>query len=244
MKSFEEISNRFKLAVALLATCVVIGFGVLISFAFNSVRLPALWEPSPQMQTNASRAVPARRETVVSGNQPAPAEVPDASGLVGRNAMRIVPAYAYNFVKHVSWPTNTFAGSGDPIVIGVLADPLMADLIENLAFAKSVQARAVTVRRCSGVTDLAGCHLVFVRPTERARQVEILNALRHRPALTICDSESPFNLGAAIRLVERRDGTIGFWVNRSAAELAGIKLSIQLMQAADKILDQAPVSAR
>ena len=102
----------------------------------------------------------------------------------------------------------------------------------------------VVVRRCLKVEELAGCHVVFLRATERARQLDLLNALRGRPVLTVCDSEAFFNQGIAIRLVNRPDGTVGFWVNRLMVEQAGLKLRSGLLKVADKVLDQAPVSNR
>lgn len=153
-------------------------------------------------------------------------------------------AYVYNFTKHVVWPTNLFVRAESPILVGVLGDSSMADSIERVVAGGLSQGRGVEVRRCARVEDLAGCHLVFLRQPERLRQLEVMNALRGRPVLTVCDSESFFNLGVAIRLINRPNGTVGFWVNRLAAEQAGLKIGARLMQAADKRVDQAPVSAR
>ena len=157
---------------------------------------------------------------------------------------KVKAAYAYNFTKHVAWPTNLFVGAGAPILVGVLGDASLADSIEKIAVGGLSQGRGVEVRRCGRVEDLAACHLVFLRQTERPRQLEVMNALRGRPVLTVCDSESLFNLGVAIRLINRPDGTVGFWVNRLAAEQGGLKIGSKLMKAADKVLDQAPVSSR
>ena len=157
---------------------------------------------------------------------------------------RVKAAYAYNFTKHVAWPTNLFVRAEAPILVGVLGDASMAESIEKIAVGGLSQGRRVEVRRCGRVEELTGCHLVFLRQTDRPRQLEVINALRGRPVLTVCDSESFFNLGVAIRLINRPEGTVGFWVNRSVAERAGLKIGARLMQAADKIVDQAPVSSR
>lgn len=155
---------------------------------------------------------------------------------------KVKAAFAYNFTQHITWPTNLFAGAQAPIIIGVLGDAPLGDLIEKTAAGKLSQGRPVVVRRCGRVEDLAGCHLVFLRQTDRRRQLEILTALRGKPVLTVCDSDSFFGLGVAVKLLIRPDTStgytsVGFWVNRWVAEQSGIKLGARMLQCADKIVD-------
>ena len=155
-------------------------------------------------------------------------------------------AFAYKFTLHIEWPTNLFAGAQAPIIIGVLGDAPLGGLIEKAAAGKLSQGRPVIVRRCGRVEELAGCHLVFLRQTDRRRQLEILTALRGKPVLTVCDSDSFFGLGVAVKLLVRPDPetgieSVGFWVNRLAAEQSGIKLGSRMLQCADKIVTTPPV---
>lgn len=159
--------------------------------------------------------------------------------------VKVKAAFAYNFTQHIEWPTNLFAGAQSPIVIGVLGDAPLGDLIEKAAAGKLSQGRPVVVRRCGRVEELAGCHLVFLRQTDRRRQLEILTALRGKPVLTVCDSDSFFGLGVAVKLLVRPDDSsgysVGFWVNRLVAEQSGIKIGSRMLQCADKIVVTPPI---
>ena len=149
--------------------------------------------------------------------------------------------FAYRFTLYTEWPTSLFAGTNAPIVIGVLGDAPLGDVLEKIVVGRLSQGRPVVVRRCSRVEDLAGCHVAFLRQSDRRRQLEILAAVRGRPVLTVCDSDTFFGLGVAIKLFIRADNSVGFWVNRLVAEQSGIKIGSRMLQCADKIVTTPPI---
>lgn len=150
-------------------------------------------------------------------------------------------AFAYRFTLYTEWPTNLFAGATAPIVIGVLGDAPLSEFLEKIVAGRLSQGRPVVVRRCARAEDLAGCQVAYLRQSDRRRQLEILAALRGKPVLTVCDSDPFFGLGVTIKLFIRADDSVGFWVNRLAAEQSGIKLGSRMLQCADKIVATPPV---
>jgi hypothetical protein len=150
-------------------------------------------------------------------------------------------AFAYRFTLYTEWPTNQFGGAQSPIVIGVLGDAPLGEFLEKIVAGRLSQGRSVVVRRCSRVEDLAGCHVAFLRQSDRRRQLEILGALRGKPVLTVCDTDAFFGLGVTIKLFIRADNSVGFWVNRLIAEQSGIKIGSRMLQCADEIRATPPV---
>ncbi len=150
-------------------------------------------------------------------------------------------AFAYRFTLYTEWPTNQFAGPHSPIIIGVLGDVPLSEFLTKIVAGRLSQGRSVVVRRCGRVEELAGCQVVFLRQADRRRQLEILAMLRGKPVLTVCDADSFFGLGVAIKLFIRADDSVGFWVNRLVADQSGIKIGSRMLQCADKIVTTPPV---
>ena len=158
-----------------------------------------------------------------------------------RDPAEVKAAYVNKFTLYTEWPTNHFAGPHTPIIIGVLGDAPLGDFLEKIVAAQLSPGRPVVVRRVSRTEELPGCQVVFLRQADRRRQLEILAALRGKPVLTVCDSDSFFGLGVTIKLFIRADDSVGFWVNRLVAEQSGIKLGSPMLKCADKIVTTPPI---
>lgn len=139
---------------------------------------------------------------------------------------RVKAAFLYNFTKLVDWPTNAFASTNAPLVIGVLGkDPFGTELDEVLAGRKA-QGRNIQTARYASVNEALHCQILFISASERHRLNSIFDALQNRPILTVGDTDG-FVARGMIGLV-KADDTINLRINLQAAHQAGLQLSSRL----------------
>ncbi len=152
-----------------------------------------------------------------------------------RPEQEVKAAFLYNFGKYVRWPKSEPAPDR-PFVIAILGtDPFGASL-DDIVRGNRIDNRPVVVRRVSRPSDLDGCEVLYVSPSEEARLDSILAAAAKAPMLTVSDMPRFVERGGMIGLVvaNRR---VQFEVNAEAAERAGLVLGSQLMRLARTVVD-------
>lgn len=143
------------------------------------------------------------------------------------------------FPLFVDWPERAFAGDAAPIVIGILGeDPFGSDYDQALANQK-VGGRSFEVRRLEGVTEAAGCHVLYVAGSEAGRVAEILAWTEGKPVVVVGDLPGFVEAGATIGFV-KESGRVRFQVNLAAARRSGLVLGSQLLKVASKIVQAQP----
>ena len=146
-------------------------------------------------------------------------------------ANKVKAAMLYNFTKYVEWPASSFPAPTSPLVIGVLGkDPLVSEIDSTLT-GKAVEKRVLAVRQFSDVSEVKGCHVVFICASERKRLPKILEQLKKDSALTVSDVEGFVEEGGMIGF-RKEANTIRFDINQATAEKAGLKVSSKLLQLA------------
>jgi hypothetical protein len=142
---------------------------------------------------------------------------------------KIKAAFLYNFAKLCEWPTNSFAAARSPLVIGVLGEDPFGPVLDQLVAGRRIEGRPVVIRRFEHVPAAQRCHVLFIANSEQDRLPMIFAALAGRSVLTVGESEQFFQRGGLIRLVKRKDATIGFEVCPQAAAKERLKLSSKLL---------------
>lgn len=100
---------------------------------------------------------------------------------------------------------------------------------------KLVKGRAIMVRRVQQISDVSGCHLLFVSASENGHVTEIVDFVSDLPILTVADGGDFAKRGGIINLVISGN-KIRFEINPHAASRAGLQLSAQLLKLA-RIVD-------
>jgi hypothetical protein len=159
------------------------------------------------------------------------AEAPSAS------EYEVKAAFLYNFAKFVEWPPAAFADQSSALVIGVLGDDPFGVDLDRVVEDKTVNGRALVVRRFKRLEDLTACHILFVSASESGRLAHILDLLRKSSVLTVDESDQFVHLGGIINFT-MRDSKVHFVINVDAAQQAGLKVSSKLLKVADAVLGQ------
>jgi hypothetical protein len=203
-----------------------LGFGGLrrrlgwLTLAAGLVWLPGLVSQAQSPSASGSNAAAAtNRPTEAIGGISQPQEAPQYNVKAG---------YLCLFTGYTTWPTNIFAASNSPIVIGVLgANPFGGVLVETAA--RQQGARPLQVRHLTEVGEADGCQLVFISRAEEKREAEWLADLRGKPILTVGESDHTLGCGGVLAL-KIVDGHVGFDVNWSALRHMNLKINSQMLQ--------------
>lgn len=148
-------------------------------------------------------------------------------------------AFLYHFAKFIEWPASV--GGPSPAVVALCvvgADPF-GDALDELA-ARGVEGLAegtrVRVRHVTGLGPREGCHIAFISNSERPRLATHLALAAAGHVVTVSELSGFAKEGGVIQFV-LEDGKVRFWINRGAAERAGVRLSSRLLALA-RIVDE------
>lgn len=149
---------------------------------------------------------------------------------------QIKAAYILNFARYASWPAAAFADARAPLVVCMLGQGT-ADIAQQLQ-SRAAGGHPLELRSIARIDDSAGCHALYVAPTERAHQAALLARLHDQAILTIGDSSTFLTDGGMINLL-LVDGSIRFEVNLAAAKRGGMSLNPRVLALAERVVGGA-----
>jgi hypothetical protein len=147
---------------------------------------------------------------------------------------KLKAVFLFHFAEFVDWPTNAFASTNSPLVIGILGnDPFGAALDETVK-GESVKGHKLVVERYRRVEEIKTCHILFVAQSESPNLRRIMRNLKGRPILTVSDSDRATEDGVIIRF-STQNNKIRLKINLDASNAAGLTISSKLLRAADVV---------
>lgn len=144
--------------------------------------------------------------------------------------LQLKAAFILNFARFVEWPTNAFASPTNAVVIGVLGDTPVARYIRVAVGRTTIENRPVVVQQFNDADKIGTCHALFIGASKRERLPSIMGKLEGRPVLTVGDVDGFIDEGGIINLKKNRQDMLRFYINRPAAERAGLKISSKLLK--------------
>jgi hypothetical protein len=136
--------------------------------------------------------------------------------------------FLFNFAHFVEWPSDTFADTNAPIVIGVLGDDPFGSILDKIAEGETIQNRKLVIKRSRQVKDLKDCQVLFIGKSERNRLRKIFASLDEASILTVGETAGFAQLGGVTRFF-LQGNRLRFEVNLEAARHNGLKISAQLL---------------
>ncbi len=136
-------------------------------------------------------------------------------------------AMVYNFCKFVEWPKDD---QPNRLVLGVMGGDIPTPDFSSIE-GKTVKDIPLEIRNVSSRKELADCNLVFISDLPNTKMQGAFAESRNESILTISEVEDFCIQGGIIQMVPRR-GKMRFFINRQAAEDAGLTLSSQLLKMA------------
>ena len=144
----------------------------------------------------------------------------------------IKAAFLYKFPGFVEWPPAALR-AGEPLVIGVAGAEAVAADLDQVVSGRTLEGRAVTVRRLRDSEHDEPLHVLFVGAMRDARVREIAAAAAG-PVLVVTEQDNGLRLGGVLNfLVE--EGRVRFAASVPAAEARGLRLSARLLAVAQAV---------
>lgn len=142
--------------------------------------------------------------------------------------------FLINFARFVTWPGSVLPPGGGAIVIGVTGSSPVADSLAAAVKGKTVDGRAITIKRLAAGETPALVHLLYVGEGDRERVADILARVGPNAVLTVSDTPRFCSLGGIIQL-RNEDDRIRFDINLGRAEAAGLTINSKLLALAGVI---------
>jgi hypothetical protein len=143
----------------------------------------------------------------------------------------IKAAFLVNFSKFIEWPEKALAGSGAPMVIGVVGADPFGPRLDAVAAGRRLDGHAIEIRRIADPRNVGGCHVVFVGVVDAAARAALLPSIAARGILTVGEAPGFLDQGGMIQFFVE-DRRVRFAINTEIANAAGLKISSRLAQLA------------
>jgi len=166
------------------------------------------------------------------------APIARAQGVVATE-YAVKAAFLYNFAKFIEWPPSVGGPKPGTVMLCVVGEDPFGFALDELA-ARGVEGLAegipVRVKHVQDLDGTEGCHIAFLSNSERKRLKEHLATATDNHVVTVSDLDGFARGGGMIQFV-LEDGRVRFWINRAAAERAGVTLSSRLLSLARVVDD-------
>ena len=139
-------------------------------------------------------------------------------------------AYLFNFAKFVEWPSETFADPSLPLGICIIGEDPFGTALDSIKD-KNVKGKKLEIRQYAGNSELKGCHIMFISPSEKKNLADILEMTKDRHILTVSDMKKFADHGGMIYMNKAKN-KIRLEINHEAAKHSGLKMSSKLLKIA------------
>jgi hypothetical protein len=144
---------------------------------------------------------------------------------------QVKAAYLYNFTRFIEWP-----GTDGAFRVCVLGSDPFGEALAPLA-QRTRDGRAIVLSYPGSAREGRACNLLYIAPSEAAREAAILAALVDAPVLTISSLPGFVERGGTIGFIQ--DGNhVRFAINRAACKRHGLACSAKLLEAAVRVVDK------
>lgn len=147
---------------------------------------------------------------------------------------QIKAAYLYKFASYIEWPEGTFIDVDAPLVIGVTGSDDMGDELQRIVAGRTANGRSIVVRKLRPKDSIAGIHILFIGALEKTHLVEMLNAVKGQPVLTVSETEQAHALGSMINFRVAQE-KLRFEVALKPVEYSRLKISARMLSVAFKV---------
>ncbi|HUR47165.1 MAG TPA: YfiR family protein [Candidatus Saccharimonadales bacterium] len=185
---------------------------------------------------NATTPKPAQKNPTPSLLPPVGIAAPNTTLRAGPLADEVRIAVLYNMSKYVTWPSNSFASSSAPFVMGIFGDKAFAEKAQQLMSSMKTQNRTIQVLPLGSLKSALPaewqiCHLLFVPAAENEGAITLLSATKSMPILTVGENERFLESGGILAL-PMIDNMVKMELNETAAKDSGLDLGGKLTRLA------------
>lgn len=139
----------------------------------------------------------------------------------------IKAAYIFNFAKFVQWPENMI--NPDTIVLGIYKIDPFGIVIDKTMQNRKAQGKIWKVIRINKLSEINQCHIIFLSELGKYETLQVLEATKNQPILTIGDEMIDFCEQGGIINFTPQFSEHQFEINNEAAVSRKIFISPKLL---------------
>ena len=152
-----------------------------------------------------------------------------ASGVNAANEDEVRTAFLFQLAQYVHWPADAARPQSSPLKFCVAGKDRLTSTLENTVRGKSIQGRAILIRRMEADSDPAGCDLVFLTYQSEKQIKGWLKEWSYPPVLLVGETERFAEIGGMVNL-SIEGGRVSFEINVLASSRANIEFRSQLLR--------------
>lgn len=150
-----------------------------------------------------------------------------ATATQSMNDLQVKAAFLFNFTRFVAWPA-----AGRPVSICIAGNAPLTAAATEIVRGRVVDGRPVEARALDISRSLDDCDLLYLADLKADDASAVLSRVRG-PVLTVGETPRFLRDGGMVRIFVE-DNRMRFQVNRRQADLAGLKISSQLLSLASQ----------
>ena len=142
------------------------------------------------------------------------------------------PIFIYNFSKYIEWPPPS---ANSDFVICVVGDEQAYQQMMNISQKKkTIKNQNLVVKKCNTLNEVERSNIVFITKNTKVSSEEIKNRFTEQGTLVITEHKGMAERGAHINFIATADSKIGFELNTTSTQDAGLKVANALATLAAK----------
>ena len=142
------------------------------------------------------------------------------------------PIFIYNFSKYIEWPSPS--GSGDFVICIVGDEGAYQEMVNISQKKRKINDQNLVVKKCNTLNEIGKSNIVFITKHTKVSPKEIEERLRQPGTLVITEHKGMAERGAHINFIATADSKIGFELNTTSTQNAGLKVANTLATLAAK----------
>lgn len=136
------------------------------------------------------------------------------------------------FTRFVQWPEPFIEKNKDQhFIIGVIGPNPFDDILQTVFSLQPIKGKPVEIRLLNTLSDISGCHMLFIGKTDRQSLSNIVNYSKKFPILTISDNNGYADKGVHINMYVENE-QIRFEINNASASASKLNISYLLLKLA------------
>lgn len=136
-------------------------------------------------------------------------------------------AFIYNLAKFVEWPGKSLDNISTLTLYIIGDDPFGTDM--DAIKDKLIKGKRVVIKQIDSPDALKNAGILFISSSEKEQLRDILKGISGLPILTVGDTKSFAQRGVMVNFY-LENSKIRFEINLEAANLAGLKISSNLLR--------------
>lgn len=158
-----------------------------------------------------------------------------ADSLIGPE-YEVKMGFIFNFINFVTWPDKSFNSPDEDLSFCFASDHPAANVLFQLN-GQPVRGRKLLIRKVESEIGSEKCHILFFGTDNKVFIRQAIAAIRNQHILTIGEVAGFGRMGGIINFFNQNN-KLRFEVNIEAAKRENLKLSAQLLQYAQRIVEE------